>query len=238
MDNNGNGNMEKVVSKIRKLLALAGGGNPERAEAEAAMLKAQELLFAHSLTMGDVAFKEGEQEKKEVVEEGVAYGSGKKLSWWIKTLACTLANNFRCYIYIQNGYQKKKIVFMGLKQDVEVVKDVFQFAIAFGIKSWNGYRAKNYMKDYAQGMHSEKAFTTRTKNDYFTGYINGVKSKFTNQVLSKALILVKDALVTQEFRKLSLRPGTRANIKSGGRDGAYNKGYADGMACEKGKYIE
>jgi len=84
MDNNGNGNMEKVVSKIRKLLALAGEGNPERAEAEAAMLKAQEMLLQYGMSTESIQFANEEQEKKEVVHESFEWGNGKQLQWWMR----------------------------------------------------------------------------------------------------------------------------------------------------------
>lgn len=236
MEQNGNG-MEKVVLKVRKLLALAGEGNPERAEAEAAMLKAQEMLLQYGLSMEGIQFANEEQEKKEVVQEGFAWGNGRKLQWWMKSLASVLAGNFRCYIYILNGYQKK-VVFIGLKRDVEVVGEVYKFAVAFGVTNWNKYRAQNYMKDYAQGVHSEKRFTTKTKNDYFDGYIKGIQDKFIKQVQSKALIILKDVLVTEAYAKMHLRSAARQSIAMGGRSGAYDKGYADGKACERGRYIE
>ena len=56
-----------TIEKIKKLLALAGN-NPSEEEAQAAMLKAQELLLQNGLTMEEVT-SHGEPAKKEVTEE-------------------------------------------------------------------------------------------------------------------------------------------------------------------------
>ena len=57
---------KNIISKIEKLLALAGN-NPSEAEAQAAMLKAQKLMAEHNLDLAQ--FKDKPQEKKEAVTE-------------------------------------------------------------------------------------------------------------------------------------------------------------------------
>ena len=49
---------DKILEKVKKLLALAGN-NPSQAEAEAAAAKAQALLQEYNLTLKDV---DGEEE--------------------------------------------------------------------------------------------------------------------------------------------------------------------------------
>ena len=48
---------ELVLTKVRKLLALAGN-NPNQAEAFAAMAKAQALMAEHAIALGDVETQE------------------------------------------------------------------------------------------------------------------------------------------------------------------------------------
>ena len=59
---------KNIISKIEKLLALAGN-NPSEAEAQAAMLKAQKLMAEHNLDLAQ--FKDKPQEKKEAIKDYV-----------------------------------------------------------------------------------------------------------------------------------------------------------------------
>ena len=57
---------KNIISKIEKLLALAGN-NPSEAEAQAALLKAQQLMAEHNLDMAQ--FEEAGKVKKEAVKD-------------------------------------------------------------------------------------------------------------------------------------------------------------------------
>lgn len=113
----------KIIDKVKKLLALTG--SPYADEAEAAMLKAQELLLKHGLTISEVETAE-KPTVKEVAGEEVSTGR-KRSAWWEKILAGIIGDNFRCIAY----YRRKKpgFYFLGLKEDVEVAKEVFSYAV-------------------------------------------------------------------------------------------------------------
>jgi hypothetical protein len=112
----------KVIDKVKKLLALTD--SPYADEAEAAMLKAQELLLKHGLSISDIQINE--EPAKEVVDEKVLAGRSK-ISWWEKILSGIIGDNFRCVAYYRRN--EPNVYFIGLKEDVEVAKEVLSYAV-------------------------------------------------------------------------------------------------------------
>ena len=206
---------KNIISKIEKLLALAGN-NPSEAEAQVAMLKAQKLMAEHNLDMAQ--FKDQPQEKKEAVTE---YFKGYHNTGWAISLAKVICDNFRCNILRAAGYG---LVFVGLKEDVAICKAVFTFAANTLDKNMMKLR-RQYRK---QGLP-----TDGISGDYAAGFIAGLKAKYKEQVEENnwGLVLVKDALVEQKTQdiidpKRKSHSGKRLNRS--GDMGLYTKGYLDG----------
>ncbi len=94
---------QEVIEKVKKLFALAGN-NPSEKEAESAMLKAQELLLSHDLSIGDVdAFDEPAQ--KEVVEGALNSDGAKTVAGWKINISNAIARYFRVSIIKFNSYK-------------------------------------------------------------------------------------------------------------------------------------
>lgn len=121
------GNKESIVEKIQKLLNTTTEKGATEAEAQNAMLMAQKLMAKNGLDMADIeANTESAETKKEVME---GFGTDAiKLAWWHKQLANIIADNFRCYNFQRTYGGVSKIVFLGLKADVEIAKSIFKFA--------------------------------------------------------------------------------------------------------------
>ena len=208
--------MEKnIISKIEKLLALAGN-NPSEAEAQVAMLKAQKLMAEYNLDMAQ--FKDQPQEKKEAVTE---YFKGYHNTGWAISLAKVICDNFRCNLLRAAGYG---LVFVGLKEDVAICKAVFTFAANTLDKNMMKLR-RQYRK---QGLP-----TDGISGDYAAGFIAGLKAKYKEQVEENdwGLVLVKDALVEQKTQDI-IDPKRKSHSVKGlnrtGDMGLYTKGYLDG----------
>lgn len=206
---------KNIISKIEKLLALAGN-NPSEAEAQVAMLKAQKLMAEYNLDMAQ--FKDQPQEKKEAVTE---YFKGYHNTGWAISLAKVICDNFRCNLLRASGYG---LVFVGLKEDVAICKAVFSFAAKTLDKNMMKLR-RQYRK---QGLP-----TDGISGDYAAGFIAGLKAKYKEQVEENnwGLVLVKDALVEQKTQdiidpKRKSHSGKRLNRS--GDMGLYTKGYLDG----------
>lgn len=112
--------LESVLQKVRGLLALSGN-NPSQAEAQAAALKAQELIAKYNLTLTDV-----EKETQEIVTSEYRTGVDKS---WKYGLARAVADNFRVMIY---WVDRRVAVFYGYKQDTMIAVQVFEYLFKTG----------------------------------------------------------------------------------------------------------
>lgn len=206
-----------IISKIEKLLALAGN-NPSETEAQAALLKAQQLMAEHNLDMAQ--FKDQPQEKKEAVVE---YFKGYHNTGWAISLAKVICDNFRCTLMRAAGYG---LVFVGLKEDVAICRVVFTFASQTLDKNMMKLR-RQYRK---QGLP-----TDGISRDYAAGFVAGLKAKYQEQVEKNnwGLVLVKDALVeqkAQEIRNPKAKARYGKKLNQSGDMGLYTKGYLDGKS--------
>ena len=183
------------------------------------MLKAQELMAKHHLSMSDIDFKE---EKKEVTDTPI-YESGR-MAWWIKQLSMIIAKNFRCEPYISPG-RISKLYFIGLKQDVELSKEVLNYAVDT-IK----YQSEAYCQRYKRPGFN----VTGIKNDWIRGFLKGLEDKFKEQVKSKgyAIILVKDALAIRAVENKGLRKGQKSKVTTGRSTEAREAGYREGKGFQ------
>lgn len=80
-----------IANKIQKLLNLANN-NPSSEEAQAALLKAQQLMAEHNIHV-----EASVEIKPELTKEFVQGGHNCQ---WQRLLAKLIADNFRCYLAI------------------------------------------------------------------------------------------------------------------------------------------
>jgi hypothetical protein len=216
---------DKIVAKIKKLLALAASSNAN--EAQSAMLKAQELMVMNGLSMQDVSVKESP--KKEVVE-GTADKRGR-FPWYLYSLSIVLANNFRCYsvVTVYHESNTRGIRFIGFKNDVETTIAIYDFASPYLkglIKSFRD-RLKNKYK-------AGKAQLNALCNDFARGFIHGLDMKFKDQVEKQqwGLVLIKDPVVVKYHDNKHMSKGKTVAISTGKSDEAYAEGYTSGKHFE------
>jgi hypothetical protein len=219
---------EKTINRVKKILARANSNH--KGEAETAILMAQEILLKNGLTMEDVN-SINEKNTKEAVD-GIVETKNKTLKWYEKAICVVIAKNFRCEAYMSSIGENSTILrLIGLKEDVDVAKEIISFTILTSESLWKRYYKENDVKSYS------KKHTFAIKNDYFRGFIYGLKIKLEEQVKEKALIIVKDALVTQKFKELGLKSKSPHSTTTARDDNARNAGYRDGKFASKGKYV-
>lgn len=107
--------------KIEKLLRLSRGTS-NVAEAESALLKAQQMMIQAGIDAG--SFKEAPEAKREVITISVP---PLKTEPWARTLGAVIAKNFRCYVYWHSGWGMR---FAGLAGDAMVCVEVYKAAVA------------------------------------------------------------------------------------------------------------
>jgi hypothetical protein len=118
---NGNGK-EKMIDKIRKLLALAS--SPNENEAAAANEKAQALLLEYNLSMSDVGTTEDEVGDEPITADVNGVTSAEP---WRRPLANAIAQMYFCkYVYV-TWHGKDTHTFIGTKVNAEVTKLMFDY---------------------------------------------------------------------------------------------------------------
>lgn len=206
---------EKIISRIEKLLALAGN-NPSAEEAQEAMMKAQEMMAKYNLDLSQM--NNPSSDNKEAVHD---YVKGYHNTAWALSLAKVICDNFRCNLLRAPGYG---LVIIGLKEDVEICKTVFLFAANVLDKNMAKLR-RQYRK---RGLSTEGI-----SGDYSWGFIAGLKAKYQEQVEREGwgLVLVKDSAVvkyTQEIINPNKKGSSGRRLHTSGNSELYFKGYQDG----------
>lgn len=203
----------KIIERIQKLLALSESSNEH--EAKIAMLKAQELLIKHKLSL-----KEIEDHKDiNVIENrtNVTFTKAK----WKGQLADVIAENFGCYCFFRT-HKTHEIVFIGRDEDVTVCIIVLEYAIDC-INSV----VKKLRYEYSKDGYSTKGL----ENDYALGFIEGLNKAFEKQKETNqewGLILVKDQAVIDKYNNIEFERTINIYTKFQGFGDVYYQGVEDG----------
>lgn len=213
--------MEKILNKVKNLLALASN-NPSEEEATAAALKAQELIAKYNLELTDV--------EKETLEISKAeYHTGVDKSWKYG-LSRAVASNFRVMVY---WVGKRDAVFYGYKADVTIAAEVFGYLFKVGEKGARAACRKSY---------KERGTETGVYYSYTRGFTAGVKAALEKQ--STALMVVTPKEVQESFEGYCQESGmtTLSKYRTGSEKGvskyAYNNGFSDGKQAASSRGIE
>lgn len=232
----------KIHDTIRKLLALSQSSNEN--EAQAALLKAQELLAKYHFNLDEI--KDQEEIDHEVIEEDADKKAHR--TPWKRSLAKCIANNFRCESYFR-GYDTYSTIFVGKQADIDVCKEVYSAAIRFidfyFKEYWRAhntrqrnvtYRNFNTGEEYTRTVTTQRPISEaiREKSSYAYGFISALQERFKEQEVKAekegwGLVLVKDADVTAYMD--DLRKGfSKRTLSSGsmGSSSAFSQGYTDG----------
>ncbi|MDQ0149604.1 DUF2786 domain-containing protein [Eubacterium multiforme] len=207
----------EIIIKIKKLLALSKSSNEN--EAKNAMLKAQQLMIKHKITIQ-------EAENFEEINIGEETSNIKFRSIkWKANLASVIADNFGCILYY-NTHSKgvHEIKFYGKEEDRIICSIMMAYAVkcieSSSIKYINELRKDRRRKHFKN-----------IKTDYALGFINGLKVQFDKQVKSNewGLVIVRDRKVdemfnefSKDFGSISVREVYKDNAK------AFKKGQDEG----------
>lgn len=210
--------IEKVIKKIQKLLALANN-NTNESEAISASMQVQKLLAKYNLDIVDVT---GE-EKKEDIEHIIAdVGTGKK---WKYSLANAVAESYCCKCYYHGAEQ---IIFYGYQSDALIARRVYIYLFKVGHNLATKYVKKSKKEINRSG--------TGIYNSFCSGFCNGVKRELERNCKALALITPKEVtksfdVFSQNFKKID------TNIDSIDRN-AYKEGEVEGRRALNAQYIE
>lgn len=216
---------ENVMEKIRRALALAND-RANDAECETAMLMAQRLMTKHGIEMSEV--EADEQPSREVIHENIT--DRGRTPYWKKALASVIADNFRCYNYTRTGGGLSRIVFLGVKGDVELAKELFEFAVNVLDRG-----VKKFMRDLKKERGGVLSNANGIRNDYIIGFIDGLRKKFHDQVEELCLtpMLVKDDALVEVYNHMAFTRGRSSSVQRGYDKSAYSSGHREGSSLSK-----
>ncbi|MCL2321843.1 MAG: DUF2786 domain-containing protein [Oscillospiraceae bacterium] len=210
--------IEKIISKVTKLLELADlEKNNSEKEAIAASLKAQELLVKYNLDLCDI-----QGDKKENIEEIIAdVPSGFK---WKYSLAEVVARSYRCRFYIIGS---NNIVFYGYRSDSLIARRVFIYLFNVGNRLANAYVKVMSMKLYN---------TNGIYNSFCAGYVKGINTELSRN--STALAIIVPSEVNENFEEFSKNFRNKGNFLNVIDDTAYENGIVEGKRAMNAQYLE
>lgn len=205
----------KLIEKIQKLLSLSESSNEN--EAKIAMLKAQELLVKHKLSLQEVKNIKINNSK---IKDDITNISFTKAKWKGK-LAHLIADNFGCYNYYKTR-RVNTITFFGREEDVKVCNIVLQYAVDCIETS-----IKRLQREYIKNGYS----TRGVGNDYAMGFIEGLRENFESQKKANqewGLVLFKDKEVVEEYSKKVFKRSININSTFKGNSDVYYEGIENG----------
>lgn len=215
---------ERVIERVRKLLALSNSCNEH--EAALAAAHAQRLLSEHNLAMSEL---EVQQQGAGEVELQMA----RTITKWISSLFATVASALDCMPVVTTETSRSRLRFIGVGEDPEVAACTLEFLIRELRRLASAYLAG---LDQAQGKLTTSQ-RQKVRNSYLLGGAFGVaealrRQKASTPTTSTALVPVKDALIRQyceqNFGQLKNRRSRSSTVISQ----AFQQGNQDGAALQ------
>lgn len=171
---------EKIVARIKKLLAVADDRGATEHEASTAALAAQRLIAEYDVEQWEIHAKDAEP-----IETVYAVDSVRRWRWH---LADVIAPAFRCKTYQTRKFDTERgryvhlMAFYGYKTDATAAAMTFNSLYRIGNRL-----AQRYSRGAEYG----------TYNAYVTGFVAGIASELEKQ--SEALMIIVPPKVNEQF---------------------------------------
>lgn len=214
--------------KIKKLLALAE--SPNEYEAKAALLKARQLMAEHKIMEAELK----DIEKQAVKDLNTDITCSKRKNPWIIALSATIGENYCCKAYRRHthGRQTQYVGFIGLEEDVEVCKAIFEYAVDCILAQIKQIRREN------QCYYT--SYVNRLCDSYGYGFTVGIGEAFKKQEEDNesgwGLVLVMPQEVLEAARHLG-RKDFHSRAEGDISGSAYAKGYSEGKEFDPTKRL-
>lgn len=221
------GNMDAIMSKIKKLKAMYEGAKKIGSEAEAATAAAllNKLLLQYNLSMDEIDMSERPVDP--VGHEVISGFEYKSIGGeWENRLTNVLCKHNLCHSYVY-GSSYKRLLIVGRRENMELVKWMLAMLkeryVAF---SKTAYKAYKESPEYAYTRYSKDRF----QRSYLLGCAEGLDEKLTAErerekkqdekfaAQVNALVVQSDgalkAYVAEQFGKTGHRTGGHSNAYS------------------------
>ena len=216
----------KIIEKIKKLLAL--GSSPNESEAQAAILKAHELLLDYNLSLSDI--KEEISITEHIYEKSNKVVQYKRtvVSWVCKLNFCSVLY----YIGYHGSYVERRVKtytqkIVGKPHNVIVCINMIDYiidSIERLAKLKAGY-GREYISSYKKGLADNLALRIEAM----------CESDIQDNSGSKELVINNQAEIDEYFKSKGV--GKLKFQSSSVVVGAYNKGKEDGDSIRLNKQV-
>lgn len=161
---------EHYMERIRKTLAMAK--SPNQFEAESALLKAREMMAKYKLTAEECE----DVTDKTVTDIKTGWSATRGRDPWIFVLAEVIGTHFCCKAYTSRKRGKKtyEVGFIGLKDDVMLCKDIYDYAVSCVMEKEKEIR-RGLSDRYTAG------YIRKQCNSYGYGFAIGIHDAFKKQ---------------------------------------------------------
>lgn len=203
--------MDKIIDKIRKLMALAG--SPNEHEALLAMEKAQSLIAEHKIEMHRVMESEGPSTNNDPgakIDQVIltATRGARRLVWWRWVVIDALCKSLNCKPTFDQG---KGFKALGRLNDLVMLDELLTWICSQveRLAKESGFSGKD-------GQDSFKKGCARTIAERLTANLKQLENKHEQY---GALMVIENQLVEAEFAKrypkITLYKGGKGDISSG-----------------------
>lgn len=208
----------RIIDKIRKLLALSNSSNEH--EAALAASHAQRLLSAHNLAMADI-----ESEQKPQSADKVEASVSKTLPKWVRHLSAGVCSAFDC----QGIHHPAtgKMTFIGVGADVQIAAYTFTY-LDKTIRRLCSYYMKRHANENIPTRHRELM-----RQSYYLGAVSTInltlrEQKVQTPITPGALVPIKEGLIKKAMADIGPTRTVRSR-RSYIDSHAYTKGQKDGQ---------
>ena len=224
--------MNNIKDKIAKLLALAE--SPNENEAQAALLKARELMAQHKLRPEECQKTENIKVRKETVNVSCS----KTKYHWAVDLSAIIASHYCCRAFRNHrrGERTYTIGLVGLEDDFEICKRIFLYAF-----DCCKARSDELFKENAD--YYTPKYRRALAEAYGTGFCSGLQKALDRQTEEKkqewGLVLVVPKAVDDAMSRMKNGGVFKEADLDGGRKRQYMAmGYYDGERFDPKHRIE
>lgn len=208
---------DNIKDKIARLLRLAGN-NPNPHEAEAALLKARELMMAYHISEAEL----GGPDDAVVHKRRIDRRRGE-YPLWMNTMVAMLADTFRCEVFlVVPDATWSEVWAIGLESDLDALELVVPWILRAAANCALAYHTRHH----------------EAVEDYYAGFQQGVYRALTTQAQEHrkdwALVLTKHPAVRDEAERMAIRYGQdQRRVKKA----TYHQGEADGYAVAQRRSV-
>lgn len=190
---------EAILTKIKKLLALATSDNAN--EAAIAAAKAQELLLEYNISDEDLENFNSTQHEK-VIEVSMAgkNGQGGNRTAWYDILANTVAKANLCTLLISGG----NLIWIGKKTNIEVAQFIFENLVRdltrIADATWTVIsKIQKLEQEYPDPNkpYSDPVHGKTWKNNFYHGANQSIKARLTANLVQLKEVDKINALVVR-----------------------------------------